>query len=97
MTPTKKLARVLTDETDGGYRLTIETVDGEIFRVLATEDQVNDLIDELDEPSRRVRDGAPQEKGRDGLAQEAECAGDAGDLVVVRVLPHRRGCACMRA
>lgn len=49
MTPTKKLARVLTDETQGGYRLTIETVDGEIFRVLATEDQVNDLIDELDE------------------------------------------------
>ena len=49
MTPTKKLARVLTDETEGGYRLTIETADGEIFRVLATEDQVNDLIDELDE------------------------------------------------
>lgn len=49
MTATKKLARVLTDETEGGYRLTFESVDGEIFRILATEDQVNDLIDELDE------------------------------------------------
>ncbi|KQP33768.1 hypothetical protein ASF49_07825 [Methylobacterium sp. Leaf104] len=49
MTPTKKLARVLTDEAEGGYRLTFEASDGEIFRIVATEDQVNDLIDELDE------------------------------------------------
>ncbi|WP_019905941.1 hypothetical protein [Methylobacterium sp. 77] len=49
MTSIKKLARVLTDETEGGYRLTFESVDGEIVQFLATEDQVNDLIDELDE------------------------------------------------
>lgn len=49
MIATKKLTRVLTDETEGGYRLTFECVDGEIFRILASEDQVNDLIDELDE------------------------------------------------
>jgi hypothetical protein len=49
MASTKTLARVLTDETEGGYRLTFESTDGQIFRIFATEDQVNDLIDELDE------------------------------------------------
>ncbi|NEU15016.1 hypothetical protein G3T14_23520 [Methylobacterium sp. BTF04] len=49
MHSTKKLARVLTDEVEGGYRLTFEAVDGEIFHILATKDQVDNLIDELDE------------------------------------------------
>ncbi|MCC0805875.1 hypothetical protein FPV16_06490 [Methylobacterium sp. W2] len=70
MTPTKKLARVLTDETDGGYRLTIETVDGEIFRILASEDQVNDLIDELDE---LIGDDADE---KPALTEEEEHVGE---------------------
>ncbi|KQO50410.1 MULTISPECIES: hypothetical protein [unclassified Methylobacterium] len=70
MTLTKKLARVLTDETAGGYRLTIETVDGEIFRILATEDQVNDLIDELDELVGDDADDIP------ALSEEEERVGE---------------------
>lgn len=70
MTPTKKLARVLTDETEGGYRLTFESVDGEIFRILATEDQLNDLIDELDELIGDDADEKPE------LSEEEEHVGE---------------------
>lgn len=70
MTPTKKLARVLTDATEGGYRLTFEAVDGEIFRILATEDQVNDLIEELDELIGDDADAQPE------LTEEEEHVGE---------------------
>ncbi|GJD71516.1 hypothetical protein [Methylobacterium gnaphalii] len=49
MTPTKKLARVLTNEVEGGFHLTLEAQDGEIFRIFLTEDQMGDLADEIDE------------------------------------------------
>ena len=49
MAPVKKLARALTDEVEGGYRITLEMDDGQIFRVFATEDQLSDLADEFDE------------------------------------------------
>jgi antitoxin component of MazEF toxin-antitoxin module len=49
MTLPKKLARILSDEIRGEFYLTIENEDGEIFQVRATEQQVADLIEELDD------------------------------------------------
>jgi hypothetical protein len=43
------LARILSDEIRGEFYLTIENEDGEIFQVRATEQQVADLIEELDD------------------------------------------------
>ena len=45
----KKVERILTDEVNGGFRMTFECEQGEIFQFLTTEAQVNDLIEELDE------------------------------------------------
>jgi hypothetical protein len=45
----KKVERILTDEVKGGFRMTFECEQGEIFQFLTTEAQVNDLIEELDE------------------------------------------------
>ena len=45
----RKLARVLSDEIHGKYHLTFEAEDGEVFRISATQQQVEDLIQELDE------------------------------------------------
>lgn len=45
----KKLARVLSDEIHGEYHLTFEAEDGEVFRIRATQQQVEDLIQELDD------------------------------------------------
>jgi hypothetical protein len=49
MTLPKKLARILSDEIRGEFHLIIENEDGEIFQVRATEQQVADLIEELDD------------------------------------------------
>ncbi|MCE4223405.1 hypothetical protein HCU64_06545 [Methylobacterium sp. C25] len=49
MIPIKKLARVLTDQVEGGFHLTLEAEGGEIFRVFLTEGQMGDLADEIDE------------------------------------------------
>ncbi|MER2265576.1 hypothetical protein [Methylobacterium oxalidis] len=49
MSPIKKLARVLTDEVQGEFRITLEAEGGETFQVAATEQQIADLIDELDD------------------------------------------------
>lgn len=49
MASMKILTRVLTDEVDGGYRITMETDDGQILHIFATENQISDLADELDE------------------------------------------------
>ncbi|WP_132256113.1 hypothetical protein [Methylobacterium segetis] len=49
MAPIKRLARVLTDEVHGEFRLTLEAEDGATFQVSATEQQIADLIDELDD------------------------------------------------
>ena len=45
----KRLARVLSDEIHGEYHLTFEAEDGEAFQVSATQQQIEDLIQELDE------------------------------------------------
>ena len=47
MTAMKILARVLTDEVPGGFQITMETDDGQIIRVFATENQVSALADEI--------------------------------------------------
>jgi len=49
MNPTKRLARILTDEIHGEYQITLQAEDGETFRVIATEQQIADLMDELDD------------------------------------------------
>ena len=45
----KKVERILTDEVNGGFRMTCECEQGEIFQFFTTGAQVNDLIEELDE------------------------------------------------
>nr|WP_236960939.1 hypothetical protein [Methylobacterium durans] len=45
----KILASVSTEEVPGGYQLTMETDDRQVIRLFATENQVSDLADELDE------------------------------------------------
>lgn len=45
----KKLARFLSDEIHGEYHLTLEAEDGEVFRIRATQSQIEDLIQELDD------------------------------------------------
>ncbi|GJD93973.1 hypothetical protein [Methylobacterium iners] len=49
MAPMKILARVLTDDVEGGYQITLETDDGQVVRVFATENQLSDLADDIDE------------------------------------------------
>lgn len=49
MRPPKKLARVLSDEVHGAFHLAFETEDGEVFRVRASEQQITDLIQELED------------------------------------------------
>ncbi|AWN44382.1 hypothetical protein [Methylobacterium durans] len=49
MAPIKRLARVLTDEVHGEFHITLEAEGGETFQVAATEQQIADLIDELDD------------------------------------------------
>ncbi|KQT13988.1 hypothetical protein ASG40_19365 [Methylobacterium sp. Leaf399] len=49
MSTMKILTRVMTEEVEGGYRLTIETDDGQLLRVFATENQLSDLADDLDD------------------------------------------------
>lgn len=72
MAPTKKLARVLADEIKEGYRLTFEAMDGEVFRIIATEDQLNDLADEIDE---LLGDDVPEELTEE-QEQEQERVGE---------------------
>ena len=49
MNPIKKLSRIFTDEVHGEFHLTLEAEDGATFRVCATEKQISDLIQELEE------------------------------------------------
>ena len=46
---TKKLARFLMDEVEDGYAMTLETEDGQVFRVTASEEQLDDIAQEIDE------------------------------------------------
>ena len=67
MAPAKKLARALTDEVEGGFHITLETDDGEIIRVFATEAQLADLADEFDEllDTDDAEEGDGQQVGRE--------------------------------
>ena len=49
MNPIKKLSRIFTDEVHGEFHLTLESEDGATFRVCATEKQISDLMQELEE------------------------------------------------
>lgn len=48
-TVTKELARALAERVGERFQLTFETIDGETFRVMASEDQANAFIDEIDD------------------------------------------------
>lgn len=48
MTRAKKLVRTLIDDVEGGFQITLETDDGQIVRVEASEAQLSDLADEID-------------------------------------------------
>lgn len=47
MTPMKILARALAEEVDGGYRITMESDDGEVFCAFATENQMTEFADKV--------------------------------------------------
>ncbi len=47
MSSLKILAGTRTIEVPGGYELTLEADDGQIFSVFATENQINDLAEDL--------------------------------------------------
>lgn len=49
MSALKILASVSSEEVPGGYQLSVETDDGQVIRLFATENQVSDLANELDE------------------------------------------------
>lgn len=49
MTTAPRLANITAIRTDLGIDLVIEDSEGEIFKVLATEEQVDSLVDSLDE------------------------------------------------
>lgn len=66
MTLPKKLVRMLSDEIGGEFHLTFENEVGEVFRVRVTEQQIEDLIEELDE---LLGDDAEQE---DEVAEHKE-------------------------
>jgi hypothetical protein len=49
MTAAHQLARVLASKTADGFRLTFETDPGQVFKVVATEEQADGLVEELEE------------------------------------------------
>ncbi|KAB1072014.1 hypothetical protein [Methylobacterium planeticum] len=63
MRPTQKLARILATRVGEDVELAIATERGEILKVLATADQIDMLVDELDDilnsPAEPVAGGPP--------------------------------------
>lgn len=49
MSAVRKLARMLATRADGGIELAFATEDGQTVRLLATEDQIDRLVDELED------------------------------------------------
>lgn len=47
MTTAHQLARVLASRKDGGITFTVETDTGQVFSVLATDEQASNLVHEL--------------------------------------------------
>ena len=64
MSAIKILARILATRVGPHIELAVETETGEVLKVLATEDQVDRLVDELedilDSPAEPEDDGPPQ-------------------------------------
>lgn len=64
MSAIKILARVLTARVGPHIELAVETESGEVLKVLATEDQIDRLIDELEDmlhaPADPEDDGPPE-------------------------------------
>lgn len=52
----KPLARILTTRSADGIELAIATEDGQTLKVLATEDQIDRLVDELEDVLNSPRD-----------------------------------------
>ncbi|MBY0256557.1 hypothetical protein [Methylobacterium sp.] len=49
MSSQQKLARILATRSGGGIELAIATESGQTLRVLATQDQIDMLVDELED------------------------------------------------
>ena len=49
MSTPQKLARILATRSGGGIELAIATESGQTLRVLATQDQIDMLVDELED------------------------------------------------
>lgn len=48
-TTTHRLTRILATKTDDGIELGVETESGEILKLLATDEQIDALFEELDD------------------------------------------------
>jgi hypothetical protein len=70
MNPIKRLARVFTNEVHGEFLITLEAKDGETFQVAATEQQIANLIQELDELLGDDDDEEDEVTGRKEMGDE---------------------------
>lgn len=57
MTAAQKLARILATRTGPGIELAFVTQDGHTTRILASEDQIDRLVDELEDILNSPADG----------------------------------------
>ncbi|MDR7037270.1 MULTISPECIES: hypothetical protein [Methylobacterium] len=63
MRPTQRLARILATRSSGEIELAIATATGETLKVLATQEQIDMLVDELEDilnsPTEEGPGGSP--------------------------------------
>ncbi|GEP04861.1 hypothetical protein [Methylobacterium oxalidis] len=59
MRPTQRLARILATRTGEEIELAIATAGGETLKVLATQEQIDMLVDELEDILNSPAEGAP--------------------------------------
>ncbi|AWN42471.1 hypothetical protein U8607_16970 [Methylobacterium durans] len=59
MRPTQRLARILATRSGDGIELAIATATGETLKVLATQEQIDMLVDELEDILNSPTEDAP--------------------------------------
>ncbi|GEP07710.1 hypothetical protein [Methylobacterium oxalidis] len=70
MNPNRKLARFAADEVQGAYQITLESDDGESLQVLATAQQIEELMRDLDELLGRDAEGEDEVTERLSMGDE---------------------------
>ncbi|MER2264080.1 hypothetical protein [Methylobacterium oxalidis] len=70
MNPNRKLARFIADEVQGAYQITLESDDGEALQVLATAQQIEELMRDLEELLGRDAEGEDEVTERLSMGDE---------------------------